>query len=228
MKPVHSDSMRTENNRRGRWPQPSAWLRLWGLVFAWFLLGPALQADEVRILSLGQNGILTWSNATPNATCRVEWAAAPTGPWHDSWAGLTDIVVTNTVTQREVPMFYRLVCVLPPVPLVTNINASAALTLVQGHTADTNFTMLDVRTPAEYTPRHMRGALNLDFYASDFQARLEELDRHRVYFVYCASGGRSGQTVAKMQSLGFMTVYNLNGGFGTFAALPDAAPYLEP
>ncbi len=228
MKPVHSDSMRTENVRYGRWSQPPAWLRLWGLVFGWLLLGSAPQAEEVSILSLGQNGILTWSNATLNATCRVEWAAAPTGPWHDSWAGLTEIVVTNTVIQREVPMFYRLVCVLPPVPLVTNINASAALTLVQGHTTDTNFTILDVRTPAEYTPRHMRGGLNLDYYAGDFQTRLAALDRNRVYLVYCASGGRSGQTVAKMQKLGFMTVYNLTGGFGTFAALPDAAPYLEP
>lgn len=227
MKPVHSDSMRTESSRRGQRPQRSAWLCLWGLMGAWLLLGPAPKAEEVRILSLGQNGILTWSNATLNATCRVEWAAAPTGPWHDSWAGLTDIVVTNTVTQREVPMFYRLVCVLPPAPMVTNIAAAAALTLVQGHSTDTNFAILDVRRPSEYAPRHIRGALNLDFYASDFQTQLEALDRNRVYLVYCASGNRSGQAVSKMQKLGFMTVYNLTGGFGTFAALPDAAPYLE-
>ncbi len=88
--------------------------------------------------------------------------------------------------------------------------------------------ILDVRTPAEYSQRHIASALNLDFYSAGFQSDLDKLDRTKTYFVYCASGSRSRQAAEVMRKLGFLQVYNMSSGFGSFAALNGASPFLEP
>lgn len=181
-------------------------------------------AQEIQILSLSQNGLLVWSNATLNATCRVEWASSVQGPWSSSWDSLASIVVTNHVTECSVPMFYRVVCA----QLVTSITAEAALALLNSHKGDTNFMVLDVRTAGEYAPRHIKGAINLDYYAANFDASLGNLDKGKTYLVYCASGHRSGLTADKMRPLGFLQVYSMMSGFSTFAALSGAAEFLEP
>jgi rhodanese-related sulfurtransferase len=121
-------------------------------------------------------------------------------------------------------MFYRVVCA----QVVTNITPDVALAMLNSHKGDTNLVVLDVRTLGEYAPRHIKGAVNLDYYAAGFDAALGSLDRGKTYLVYCASGGRSGRTVDKMRPLGFLNVYNMTGGFGTFAALSGAAEFLEP
>jgi hypothetical protein len=74
------------------------------------------QSGDVEILSLGRNGLLSWTNSSLNVTCRVEWAATVDGPWHGSWESLANIVVTNSVTSCEVPMFYRVVAMVPLPP----------------------------------------------------------------------------------------------------------------
>jgi rhodanese-related sulfurtransferase len=124
-------------------------------------------------------------------------------------------------------MFYRVVYVPPP-PLLATVNAAAAFNLITNRSGDSNFVVLDVRTPSEHAVRHVKGALNLDFYGADFTARIEALDRQKTYLVYCASGNRSGQATSRMHTLGFAVVYNLGGGFGTLAALPGSAAWLEP
>ncbi|WP_394758441.1 rhodanese-like domain-containing protein, partial [Flavobacterium sp.] len=45
-----------------------------------------------------------------------------------------------------------------------------------------------------------------------FIYELEELDKSKNYYVYCKSGGRSGQACSIMRELGFETTYNLLGG----------------
>lgn len=183
-------------------------------------------AADVQILSLSRNGLLTWTNASLNVTCRVEWAASAEGPWYGSWESLSAIVVTNQITERSVPMFYRVVCP----QTITNIAPAAALTLIADHQGDTNFTILDVRTQPEYAPRHIKNATNLDFrsVSPTFADLLRSLDKARMYLVYCGSGSRSAQATELMRGQGFLVVYNMTSGFGTFAVLPGAAPYLEP
>ena len=181
-------------------------------------------AQQIQILSFSQNGLLTWSNATLSATCRVEWASSVQGPWCSSWDSLASIVVTNSVTQCSVPMFYRVVCA----QVATNITPEAALALLSSHQGDTNFVVLDVRTPDEYAPRHIKGAVNLDYYSTNFDASLAVLDRGKLYLVYCGSGRRSGWTADKMRTLGFLQVYNMLNGFSAFAALSGADQFLEP
>ena len=75
-----------------------------------------------------------------------------------------------------------------------------------------NGLLLDVRTDQEYAEGHLKGATQIDFYASDFKAQVEKLDPETPVYVYCRSGGRSGNAANIMKGLGFKAVYNLEGG----------------
>jgi rhodanese-related sulfurtransferase len=73
-------------------------------------------------------------------------------------------------------------------------------------------TILDVRTPDEFSAGHIAGAKNLNFNDRDFQANLQLLDKRQAYLVHCASGIRSARATAAMSNLGFDSVYDLAGG----------------
>ena len=78
---------------------------------------------------------------------------------------------------------------------------------------DSNVTVIDVRTPDEYNSGHIENAINMDFYAADFDAQLKALDKNERYSVYCKAGSRSGKTLERMQELGFTDVADLVGGY---------------
>lgn len=84
--------------------------------------------------------------------------------------------------------------------------------------------ILDVRTPAEFAAGHIESAVNIDFYKSDFQARIKELDRATPYLIYCHSGSRSNKTYGFMERENFKTVLHLDGGISSWirADLPLA------
>jgi rhodanese-related sulfurtransferase len=79
--------------------------------------------------------------------------------------------------------------------------------------ADENAVILDVRTDDEFNSGKIPGALNIDIYkGQDFIYMLDELDKNKNYYVYCAAGARSAQACAIMNQLGFEKAYNLLGG----------------
>lgn len=84
--------------------------------------------------------------------------------------------------------------------------------LIQAHKDDSNFVLLDIRTPEEYGMGHLPDSRLLDFYGANFEAELEKLPRNAPILLYCRSGNRSGQAIRKMQSLGFTDVHHLAGG----------------
>lgn len=78
---------------------------------------------------------------------------------------------------------------------------------------DTNAVILDVRTEDEFAEGMIPGAINIDIYKGQgFIYSIEELDKSKNYYVYCRSGGRSGQACSIMSQLGFENTYNLLGG----------------
>jgi rhodanese-related sulfurtransferase len=85
--------------------------------------------------------------------------------------------------------------------------------------------VLDVRTPGEVAKGKLAGASVIDFNAPKFEQKVSLIARDKPVFVYCRSGGRSGQAVALMTKLGFTKVYNLSGGITawTAAGLPVEA-----
>lgn len=82
--------------------------------------------------------------------------------------------------------------------------------------------ILDIRTPEEFTAGHIEGAINVDYYAADFEQQLGELDLDVPYVMYCNSGNRSSNALPLMDSIGFSEVYELDGGIQAWfgAGLP--------
>lgn len=72
--------------------------------------------------------------------------------------------------------------------------------------------ILDVRTPEEFAQGHIAGSININVESPDFTSKVEQLDKSRTYAVYCRSGRRSGVATQQMESLGFTSLYNMNGG----------------
>ena len=78
---------------------------------------------------------------------------------------------------------------------------------------------LDVRTPEEIARGKIAGASVIDFRGEKFEQKVALIARDKPVFVYCASGGRSGQAAVMMMSkLGFTRVYNLSGGIAAWKA----------
>jgi rhodanese-related sulfurtransferase len=93
-------------------------------------------------------------------------------------------------------------------------------------TKDANGIILDVRTPDEISTGVIHGAIYLDYFQKDFEKQVTKLDPSKTYFVYCASGIRSGETVQIMRKNGFKEAYNLKGGLEAWkkSNLPVQAP----
>jgi len=79
-------------------------------------------------------------------------------------------------------------------------------------------TLIDVRTPDEYNEGHIPGALNADWYESDFLSKVESLcSKDSPVAVYCRSGKRSAGAAKQLSDAGY-TVSNLKGGFMAWEA----------
>ncbi|WP_249368658.1 MULTISPECIES: rhodanese-like domain-containing protein [unclassified Actinomyces] len=79
--------------------------------------------------------------------------------------------------------------------------------------------IIDVRTPEEFAEGHLEGAVNIDVSSENFDESIAALDTTVSYGVYCRSGNRSAQAVARMEAAGFTDVRDLGG-------LKDAAETL--
>ncbi|WP_266202297.1 rhodanese-like domain-containing protein [Pontibacter kalidii] len=71
--------------------------------------------------------------------------------------------------------------------------------------------VVDVRTPEEYASGHLDGARLSDFRGGEFAEEMKNWDKDKVYYLYCASGNRSGQAAELMKQAGFKHIYNLGG-----------------
>lgn len=92
----------------------------------------------------------------------------------------------------------------------SSIDSKEAYGLIK---ADSNITILDVRTAKEFADGHVAGAVNIDVNQTDFTQKIDELDRSKTYIVYCRSGRRSSKAVGIMSAKGFKNLYNVSDGF---------------
>lgn len=86
-----------------------------------------------------------------------------------------------------------------------------------------NASIIDVRTPEEFTKGHLLNALNYNWNGSEFEKQISTLDKSKPVFVYCLSGGRSASAASKLRSEQFKEVYELDGGIMKWraASLPE-------
>ncbi|GAB4406106.1 MAG: rhodanese-like domain-containing protein [Microscillaceae bacterium] len=82
--------------------------------------------------------------------------------------------------------------------------------------------LLDVRTEPELAEGFIPGHQMINFMAPDFAEQVSKLDPAKSYFIYCRSGGRSGQACMMMASLGFSKLFNLAGGIQAWNAAHPA------
>ena len=102
-----------------------------------------------------------------------------------------------------------------PAQSVKHHDASAAADLLK---KNSDVVILDIRTPDEFAEGHIQGALNIDFRGASFRDELDKLDRGKTYLVHCRSGGRSTQSLAVFEELGFTGIIHLDGGFNAWQA----------
>ncbi len=73
-------------------------------------------------------------------------------------------------------------------------------------------TLVDVRTPEEYTEGHIEGAININWYKRTFRNYVLNIPQDKPILIYCRTGNRTGKTATALQSLGFKEIYNLEKG----------------
>ncbi len=76
---------------------------------------------------------------------------------------------------------------------------------------NTEYTLIDVRSPEEFATNHLKGANNINVNGPDFAQKAALLDKNKEVLVYCKSGGRSAKAAEQLRSMGYR-VYDLKGG----------------
>ena len=78
--------------------------------------------------------------------------------------------------------------------------------------ADSNVVILDVRKADEFAEGHIKGAVLIDQFQSDFLEQAQaKLPKDKIIAVYCRSGRRSANAADKLADVGYKCV-NLKGG----------------
>lgn len=84
------------------------------------------------------------------------------------------------------------------------------------------YVVLDVRTPKEIADGKVENAIELDYFADNFDSELKKLAKDKKYLIYCKAGGRSAKAAQKMIDMGYTDVSNLLGGYTSWSsAHPD-------
>ena len=84
--------------------------------------------------------------------------------------------------------------------------------------------IVDVRSPVEYVEGYIPNAVNIDYNGKYWLQVVNTLDKEKTYFLYCASGMRSDEAGAYMESQGITKIYYLDKGFDAWvsANMPTA------
>jgi len=96
----------------------------------------------------------------------------------------------------------------------------------QAKTQEAGVVILDVRTKAEFDEGHIANAININVESNEFLSEISKLDKSKTYAVYCRSGRRSADALAKMSNEQFISLSHLDGGVidWTNAGLPLVKP----
>ncbi|PCJ63126.1 MAG: thioredoxin [Bacteroidetes bacterium] len=74
-----------------------------------------------------------------------------------------------------------------------------------------SYTLLDVRSPEEFSMNHLKDAENINVNGQNFNEKIALLDKKTPVLVYCKSGPRSLKAASKLRNIG-LTVFELDGG----------------
>ena len=88
------------------------------------------------------------------------------------------------------------------------ISMSDAVTMME---EESNYIILDVRTPEEFSDKHIPGAINVPNETIGTEGIPELPDKDQLILVYCRSGNRSKQASDKLAALGYTNIVEFGG-----------------
>lgn len=81
--------------------------------------------------------------------------------------------------------------------------------------------LVDVRTPEEFLAGHIDKAKNINFNDPNFKQTIAtSLNKNKPVAIYCRSGRRSASALIILKEMGFKDIYDLEGGFLNWQAVP--------
>ena len=83
------------------------------------------------------------------------------------------------------------------------INIDDAIAMME---AESDYIILDVRTPEEFSEKHIPGAINVANETIGSEEIPELPDKDQLILVYCRSGNRSKQASEKLVALGYTNI----------------------
>jgi len=92
------------------------------------------------------------------------------------------------------------------------VSAKEAADLIDKHNGDSDFAILDIRTPGEFQSGHLAKSIPIDFYSQTFADQLSRLDKKKTYLVYCRTGNRSTSSLSLFKKLKFEKIYQMSNG----------------
>ena len=95
---------------------------------------------------------------------------------------------------------------------IITVSAKEAADLIDKHSGNSNFAVLDIRTPGEFQSGHLPDAILVDFYLQTFSDQLNRLDKEKSYLVYCRTGNRSTNSLGLFKKLKFDKIYHMSTG----------------
>ena len=82
---------------------------------------------------------------------------------------------------------------------------------VKDYQATPGAILLDVRTPEEYSEKHIPGAINIPNETIGADDIPELPDKDQLILIYCRSGNRSKQAADKLVKLGYTNIVEFGG-----------------
>ena len=77
-----------------------------------------------------------------------------------------------------------------------------------------NVLLFDIRTMDEFNSGHLKGSINIDFYEEKlFDKFFKKVTKSKPIYIYCRSGNRSKKSSEKLKKLGFVKIFDLEGGY---------------
>ncbi len=101
---------------------------------------------------------------------------------------------------------------------ITAVSAKEAADLIKMHSGNSEFVILDIRTPGEYNSGHLANSILIDFYSNTFADQLSQLDKEKAYLIYCRTGNRSSKSMEIFNKLKFQKIYHMASGIRGWAA----------
>ena len=102
--------------------------------------------------------------------------------------------------------------------IIEVVTPQEAFNMIESNRNNPDFVIIDIRTPEEFAEGYIEGAINIDYYSATFEDELDSIDKNKMYLIYCQWGNRSGATLATMERLKFMEVYDIKSGIEAWLA----------